>query len=505
MADPDWIGNPPEDPYWSDDGRSIYYERQRERGSASRRRTSPRRRLAGGYRRHRRGGPHRSRRARQGGRARRAQPPADPQGLRTRGTSSSRTSRPATRGRSRARRRTRESRTSWPTAGASGSAAATTSWSTTSSPASLSQPAELKLDKDPGRQEAHDLPAGAADPPLRRHPPEAGEGEARARGGAGAAAGRSHPGAAPLVPGQGGEDRDPLPLPFRRLARGGHLPEAGRERVQAVEDAAVRHRERQRRDPRRAPQGRRRGPVPHSVLLLDLRNHERHDLDWAVLPGSQGGSPEGAARGRGGPQGRHEGGGREEEDAGRGAAAKPRRQKTAERPRRSGGETKEPAPRPLEVAALVWSDDGRQLALELRARDNKDRWIATVDFGARHASPRHRLTDPAWINWNFNEFGWLRGQPHALVPVRGKRLLAALHAADRRQARPPLTPGQIRSLRAGAVAGRPLALLHGERRSAGQVRRLARRRSAAASARAAHRARAAAARVRAVAGRQPDR
>src|SRR6476661_941395 len=30
MADPDWIGNPPEDPYWSDDGRSIYYERQRE-------------------------------------------------------------------------------------------------------------------------------------------------------------------------------------------------------------------------------------------------------------------------------------------------------------------------------------------------------------------------------------------------------------------------------------------------------------------------------------------
>ena len=30
MADPDWIGNPPEDPYWSDDGRSVYYERERE-------------------------------------------------------------------------------------------------------------------------------------------------------------------------------------------------------------------------------------------------------------------------------------------------------------------------------------------------------------------------------------------------------------------------------------------------------------------------------------------
>ncbi len=30
MADPDWIGNPPQNPYWSDDGRSVYYERQRE-------------------------------------------------------------------------------------------------------------------------------------------------------------------------------------------------------------------------------------------------------------------------------------------------------------------------------------------------------------------------------------------------------------------------------------------------------------------------------------------
>ncbi len=30
MADPDWIGNPPLDPYWGDDGRSAYYERKRD-------------------------------------------------------------------------------------------------------------------------------------------------------------------------------------------------------------------------------------------------------------------------------------------------------------------------------------------------------------------------------------------------------------------------------------------------------------------------------------------
>ena len=30
MADNDWIGNPPEDAYWSDDGRSVYYLRERD-------------------------------------------------------------------------------------------------------------------------------------------------------------------------------------------------------------------------------------------------------------------------------------------------------------------------------------------------------------------------------------------------------------------------------------------------------------------------------------------
>src|SRR5262245_25369017 len=30
MADPDWIGNAPEDPFWSADSRSAYYERKRQ-------------------------------------------------------------------------------------------------------------------------------------------------------------------------------------------------------------------------------------------------------------------------------------------------------------------------------------------------------------------------------------------------------------------------------------------------------------------------------------------
>ncbi|TXI51590.1 MAG: S9 family peptidase [Lysobacter sp.] len=57
--------------------------------------------------------------------------------------------------------------------------------------------------------------------------------------------------------------------------------------------------------------------------------------------------------------------------------------------------------------AIHWSDDGANAAVLVRAVDNKDRWIATVDTAAATLRSRHRLTDSAWINWNFNEFGWL--------------------------------------------------------------------------------------------------
>ena len=69
--------------------------------------------------------------------------------------------------------------------------------------------------------------------------------------------------------------------------------------------------------------------------------------------------------------------------------------------------------RPLQIgggrgdAGVRWSQDGRHAAVMLRAVDNKDRWIASVDLDNAKLQPRHRLTDPAWINWNFNDFGWL--------------------------------------------------------------------------------------------------
>lgn len=65
--------------------------------------------------------------------------------------------------------------------------------------------------------------------------------------------------------------------------------------------------------------------------------------------------------------------------------------------------------RPVQYVRAHWSDDGQHAAVMLRAIDNKDRWIATVDLKSGQLEPAHRLSDPAWINWSHNDFGWLPG------------------------------------------------------------------------------------------------
>ncbi|WP_211172499.1 S9 family peptidase [Massilia forsythiae] len=56
--------------------------------------------------------------------------------------------------------------------------------------------------------------------------------------------------------------------------------------------------------------------------------------------------------------------------------------------------------------AVSWSRDGANLAIMLRAVDNKDRWIATVDLPHAALKPVHRLSDAAWVNYDNNDFGW---------------------------------------------------------------------------------------------------
>ncbi len=148
----------------------------------------------------------------------------------------------------------------------------------------------------------------------------------------------------------------------------------------------------------------RNDPAPQSLLLLDLGKRSQQALSLDDLPGIHD-DPLKAVR---------------EENAAR------RRELGLEKPADDAKEAKDrkksardeaPKARAVRIAAggedgggggVAWSEDGSQLAIQIRAIDNKDRWIATVDLDRARLQPQHRLTDPAWINWNFNDFGWLK-------------------------------------------------------------------------------------------------
>ena len=56
---------------------------------------------------------------------------------------------------------------------------------------------------------------------------------------------------------------------------------------------------------------------------------------------------------------------------------------------------------------IKWHQKGDKVAVLLEAWDNKDRWLTTLDFKTNTLITQHRLHDNAWINYYFNEFGWL--------------------------------------------------------------------------------------------------
>ncbi|XQW86360.1 prolyl oligopeptidase family serine peptidase [Thalassotalea piscium] len=81
------------------------------------------------------------------------------------------------------------------------------------------------------------------------------------------------------------------------------------------------------------------------------------------------------------------------------------------------------APRNIHVMnaykPIKWHKDGKQVAMFLEAWDNKDRWLASVNLLSNRLENQHRLHDDAWINWSFNEFGWLGDKLYYLSEETG--------------------------------------------------------------------------------------
>ena len=114
-----------------------------------------------------------------------------------------------------------------------------------------------------------------------------------------------------------------------------------------------------------------------SLLLLDAVTGVRHDIDLSVLPGIADRPlvPESPADAS-------------EEDQG----------------------SDDPGPRSVEIEIVEWAPDGMRVAVQAHSLDNKDRWIFLLepsDESAPELVPLHRLHDPAWVSWYFNELGWL--------------------------------------------------------------------------------------------------
>jgi dipeptidyl aminopeptidase/acylaminoacyl peptidase len=126
-------------------------------------------------------------------------------------------------------------------------------------------------------------------------------------------------------------------------------------------------------------------PAAQQVKVLDLKNHTSFDLDLTQLPGIKV-DPLADLRKSA-----------VEWDVQHGMD-----RKTAE------DSVKAPAVREVSVNDLAWSDDGKGLALQFAANDNKDRWLTTLDFAGKTLVTQDRLTDKAWINlFAFNDFGWM--------------------------------------------------------------------------------------------------
>ncbi|MEJ2258509.1 MAG: hypothetical protein P8X98_16260, partial [Woeseiaceae bacterium] len=128
----------------------------------------------------------------------------------------------------------------------------------------------------------------------------------------------------------------------------------------------------------------RNGAEPHTDWLVDLETGERHELGTDELPGI-------------------------DEDPLADLRATAVEYFVGEGEDRDKAEKRLEAPdtRPVQVWSTTWSDDGSNVALYLRATDNKDRWLATIDFDERSLVSQHRLSDAAWVNPYHIEHGWL--------------------------------------------------------------------------------------------------
>ena len=73
------------------------------------------------------------------------------------------------------------------------------------------------------------------------------------------------------------------------------------------------------------------------------------------------------------------------------------------------GEAEAGKSRAVGIEQLLWSDDGTKAIIDLRAEDNKERWLLALDATTAKTRIVVTMHDPAWVNNSrATEVGWLR-------------------------------------------------------------------------------------------------
>ena len=129
----------------------------------------------------------------------------------------------------------------------------------------------------------------------------------------------------------------------------------------------------------------RNGRSPHSVWLVDLETGEKSEVELGDLPGI---NTDPLAKLR--------------------ASAIEHYVELGENREKAEERLKAPDTRGIQIWDTQWSHDGAEVALWIHANDNKDRWIATVDFENLKLVSQHRSNDEAWVNIYHGEYGWLK-------------------------------------------------------------------------------------------------
>ncbi len=134
-------------------------------------------------------------------------------------------------------------------------------------------------------------------------------------------------------------------------------------------------------------------PAPQSLWLVDLGARTATKLAYDSLPGIHD-DPLAAIRA--------------ENDSARAVWKEPAPKPDSARGEGGGhGRKSDDHERALRVQDCAFASDGSVALVRLQSNDNKDRWLVSVEPKTHTLMLQHRLHDPAWINWSFNDAGWL--------------------------------------------------------------------------------------------------